>query len=127
MQNLKKPSIAIVDDDAIYRKILCFIARKHNIHVAFEAENGADCIQQIKENKELPDLVILDIEMPVMNGYETARLLKANWPTIKILGHSSIIDSHASAMIIENGADKFLSKTQGNAVLEETLKQILQH
>ncbi|MCC8407777.1 response regulator transcription factor [Mucilaginibacter sp. UR6-1] len=110
MINSKNALIAIVDDDIVYRWILRKILRSGDYRLAFEAGDGQECITRMKEAKMVPDLIILDIEMPVMNGFETAKQLKAAWPETKILGHSSMDDQRTIAEILFSGADLFKVK-----------------
>lgn len=117
-------SLAIVDDDPIYRKILSLLLKKNDFNILFEAENGAEGIRLMK-NTALPDLIILDLEMPVMDGFETARLLKLSWPQVKIIGHSSISDLSAKHKMIEAGADYYIVKGDRNVNIATKIKQIL--
>jgi two-component system chemotaxis response regulator CheY/two-component system cell cycle response regulator DivK len=119
------PVIAIVDDDPIYRKILSMLLKKSNMTILFEAENGADCIRLMQESTVFPDLVILDVEMPVMDGFETAKLLKLSWPEVRLIGHSSAIDINAQAEMMACGVNVFLVKDAQSKKIVETIRQIL--
>ncbi|MFX6048539.1 response regulator transcription factor, partial [Acinetobacter baumannii] len=77
--------IALVDDHLLLRNGLAVVINSYQgYRVVFEAGNGIEFIQKLKEN-ELPDIVLLDISMPYMNGYETAEWMKKNYPAIKVL------------------------------------------
>ncbi|KAA8482772.1 response regulator receiver domain-containing protein [Arcticibacter tournemirensis] len=103
-------SAAIIDDDEIYRFIIARMLKNSGIALVFQAENGKKGIQQIETSLILPEVLIVDIEMPVMNGFETAQYIKMNWPQIGIIAHSSLIDDKTKALMIKSGADLFLPK-----------------
>src|ERR671924_1864977 len=81
----KNTGIALVDDHVLLRNGLASLIQSFEGYtVLFEADNGKDLIEQLKTQPP-PDIVLLDITMPEMNGYETAAWLKKNKPAIKIL------------------------------------------
>lgn len=69
-------NIVLVDDHTLLRNGLAGLVLSLGHKVLFEANNGMDLIQKINETLELPDIVLLDINMPEMDGYETASWLK---------------------------------------------------
>ena len=83
---MKNPiKIAIVDDDVIYRKILiAHIKAFKNIEVILEVGNGSELIDMLQQNQK-PDIVLLDLVMPVMDGKETLEYLCREYPDIKVL------------------------------------------
>ena len=88
MSNKKK--VAIVDDHAMFRKGLSMLIDLFAMYeVLFEAEDGNDFISKISDDN-LPDIVLLDINLPEMDGYETATWIKNNYPDIKILALSTM-------------------------------------
>lgn len=85
----RKPQIkiAIVDDHNLFRKgliTLINLADKHNYLVVLEAESGKDMIRKL-DKKALPDILLLDIDMPDMDGYEAMLWLRDNYPKIAVL------------------------------------------
>lgn len=107
---LSSVKIAIVDDSAIFQKLLFFYLDSYGYNVAFQAENGAECIEILNKTIHHPDIIILDINMPVMNGFETAKKIKSNWPSIIVIAYSSDDDQYTQEKIISCGADKFIYK-----------------
>ncbi|MDR6561252.1 MULTISPECIES: response regulator [unclassified Arcicella] len=103
-------SIAIVDDNSLVRTLVSAELRKHKCNISFQAENGEECISKIKQSNYLPDMIILDIEMPKMDGFTTAHIVRRNWPSIKIIAMSTLEDETSINRILEAGADCFLSK-----------------
>ena len=82
--------VALVDDHTITRRGIKTVLELHpEIQVSFEASNGIELLEKIKGNP-LPDIVILDINMPEMNGFQTIRHLTEKFATIKIIVFSLI-------------------------------------
>jgi DNA-binding NarL/FixJ family response regulator len=81
--------VALADDHAILRKGVAELISKFNdMIVVAEGGNGHELLQAIKATPTLPDIAILDINMPLMNGYETAAAIKQQFPSVKILAMS---------------------------------------
>ncbi|GEM_PF-1083246 len=117
-------SAAIIDDDEIYRFILVRMLKNSGVTIDIQAENGKKGIQQIQASSSLPDVVIIDIEMPVMNGFETASYIKMHWPQIGIIAHSSLITNEARSLMINSGADLFLPKSCSAIELINSIEQL---
>lgn len=110
MDHLYKPLIAIVDDSAVVRTFTAFLLANHDFDIAFDAEDGKECIEKMHQADPLPNIVILDIEMPVMDGFEAASILKANWPQVKIIAFSNKNDKLSMEKILAAGAEAFVTK-----------------
>jgi DNA-binding NarL/FixJ family response regulator len=117
-------SVAIIDDDDLYRAILVKLFERSGMTVVFRAENGRAGVDQMKNCSPLPLIVIVDIEMPVMDGFETARHVRAHWPEVGIVAHSSLTDQEAGASMVHAGADVFLSKAAGIKELVKTVEKL---
>ena len=95
--------IALVDDHVLLRNGLCgIIGNFDNFTVLFEADNGSDFIQKLDPNN-LPDIVLLDISMPIMNGYETAEWIYNHHPSIKIMVLSMLNDERTIIKMLNMG------------------------
>lgn len=90
----------------------------------YEAGNGKELLDQLIDEQKMPDTVLLDIDMPVMNGYETARFLKTAYPEIAILAYSSSNDPARVDTIIENGADLFMKKNDHPILYVQALSKL---
>ena len=78
--------LAIIEDHNIVRKGLVeIISNFGNFTFVIEAENGKDFIEKYKQTELLPEICIVDIKMPEMNGFQLVQYLKTNFPKIKIL------------------------------------------
>jgi two-component system, NarL family, invasion response regulator UvrY len=103
-------SVAIVDDHILLRNGLANLIRGLETYaVLFEANNGKDFIKQLQP-RYLPDIVLLDINMPEMDGYETALWLKRNYPGIKILALSMYDNENAIIRMLKSGAKGYVLK-----------------
>ena len=102
--------IALVDDHVVLRNSLGIMLEKiPGYEIVFEADNGLHLIKQLKE-KTIPDIILLDITMPGMDGGETARWLKQEYPGIKILVVTMLKSDPAIIQLIKKGARGYLLK-----------------
>lgn len=116
--------IVLVDDHVLLRKGLADLVSNQGYSVLFEAGNGKEFCEKLqKEN--LPDLVLLDINMPVMDGYETALWIKRNYPDIKVLALSMYDDENAVIRMVKNGARGYILKDTEPAELRSAIEAIL--
>jgi DNA-binding NarL/FixJ family response regulator len=119
-------SIAIVDDHLLIAKALGEIIEKFGqYNVLYEVENGAVLIERFKQPKNIPDIVLLDVSMPVMNGFETAAWLKKNHPEILILALSMQDDEQSLIKMIKSGANGYLLKNVHPTELEKALQTLV--
>lgn len=105
-----KLKIAIVDDHEMFRSGIKFIfSEKPEWEVVIEAENGKDFIEAMET--VLPDVVLLDITMPVMNGFEAAKIAMQKHPEIKVVVLSMHSDQDYYYKMIELGVHAFIPKS----------------
>jgi two-component system, NarL family, invasion response regulator UvrY len=120
-----KPVVVLVDDHVLLRNGLANLIRSFGEYdVLFEAYNGKDFIRQLKPLTP-PDLVLLDINMPEMDGYETARWLKRNYPEIKILALSMYDAANSIIRMLKNGVKGYILKDTDPAELKIALAAVL--
>lgn len=112
---MRKIKILIVDDDKEIRGLFCDILTRRNF-VVKEAGNGKEGVESAIQEK--PDLIILDVMMPVMNGFEAARCLKSNRETQNI---PIIFCTATHADEVKHNGDDYLEKP---VKLEELFKKI---
>lgn len=121
--NLK---VYIADDHTLYRKAMVNLLLSFNtISVVKDAENGKELISLIKT--EEPDVCILDLQMPVMDGAETCEYLGAKYPDLKII----VLTMHDSEKyilhMIESGAHAFLLKNTEPRELEKAITSVIEN
>src|SRR6266699_996329 len=116
--------ILIVDDHEAMRRGIRSILTRDSVEICGEAENGKQALEKVRELK--PDLVTLDISMPVMNGVEAAREIRRFAPGTKIV----ILSVHDSPQMKEiakqAGADAYVLKSAADRELNVTVKRLLQ-
>lgn len=122
-----KNSIVIVDDHILIAKALSgIISNYENFEVICECENGKDLIDKLKLQQNVPNIILLDISMPIMDGFETAKWLTQNHPEIKIMALSMQDDDQSVIKMIKNGAHGYLLKNTHPANLEKALTKLVQ-
>jgi len=104
-------SILIVDDNAFIRKALCEVfKREQDFDICGEAENGRVAIEKAKRLR--PDLVVLDMSMPVMNGLDAARALKRLMPRVPLIMYSAFGDRYVEQQASLLGISSVISKSE---------------
>jgi two-component system, NarL family, invasion response regulator UvrY len=114
MENKKqKIKVALVDDHALFRRglanLISLIDNENRYTVLFEAANGTELIEKLKKGN-LPDILLLDIEMPDMNGFEAAAWIRKYHPDISILVVSMVDSEEAIIRMLRMGISGYLSK-----------------
>ncbi|KFF08469.1 response regulator transcription factor [Chryseobacterium luteum] len=120
-----KKTIVIVDDHILIAKALeGIIDNFSEFEVIYVCENGKDLIQKLEDNREIPDIILLDISMPIMDGFETAAWLTQNHPAIKVMALSMQGDDNSVIKMIKNGAKGYLLKNTHPKDLETALTKL---
>ena len=116
-------NILVVDDAAFMRMMIKDILTKNGYNVAGEAENGAKAMEKYNELK--PDLVLMDITMPEVDGIQALKNIKASDPNAKIIMCSAMGQQAMVIEAIQSGAKDFIVKPfQADRVLEAVKKVI---
>jgi len=115
--------VALADDHVLLRNGLASLLKNLGYDVLFEADNGKELIRLL-ENKGVPDLVLMDINMPQMDGYETAEWLRASHPDVKILALSMYDDENAVIRMLKAGARGYILKDSEPGELRMALDAI---
>ena len=120
----KKYRVIIADDHSLFRQGLKLILMELNdIEVIADVPNGKELVE-IAGILE-PDLVIMDINMPFLNGIEASKILARDHPEIKILVISMYGDEQYYNSVIENGVKGFILKDADNSELKNAVRDIL--
>lgn len=120
-----KMSIAVVDDHALFREGLVSLLKEYKeFDIVLQASNGKELLDGLKKNK--PQIVVLDIQMPVMDGIETTIQLRKKYPNIKII----ILTMHNEEGLIFDlmgkGANGFLPKDKSVEFLVDAIYAVLE-
>jgi two-component system, chemotaxis family, chemotaxis protein CheY len=117
-------TVLIVDDNAFIRQALCeLFEREGDFEVCGEGEDGRQAIAAATCLH--PDLVVLDISMPVMNGLDAARVLKALMPTMPLILYSVSVDRAVELQAKSIGVSEVVSKTAPVSVLIGKARHLL--
>ncbi|MGC4038671.1 MAG: response regulator transcription factor [Chitinophagaceae bacterium] len=119
-------SIVIADDHILIAKALAVIIDTFNKYeVLYEVANGKELMEQFSNKKRIPDIVLLDITMPEMDGFETAKWLTKEHPGILILALSMQNDEQTLIRMMKAGARGYLVKNVHPAELEKALDSLV--
>ncbi len=122
--SIKKPTIIIVDDHLIFRQGLKSIISQENFAtVTGEASNGLEFLELLKTTK--PDLVLMDIDMPHMNGLEATEKAIKLMPELKIIAFTMFGDEEYYYKMIDRGVKGFILKTSGIHELENAIRDVM--
>jgi len=124
---MEKIKVTIVDDHNLFREGICeLIGRFEGYQVLNQFGGGKEFMKAIQAG-EIPDLVILDIQMPGMDGEEVARWLKQNRPEVKILSLTMHDDEYNILRMIKAGARGYVLKSAEPNELNLALNQVVHH
>ncbi len=114
--------IVLVDDEILFRKGISFLLeREKNIAIIYEASGGDELISFLKNSSVQPDIVMMDLKMPGINGVEATKILHKDFPEIKIIALTSYDSKSFVANMIAVGAVSYLVK---NATPQQLLRTI---
>lgn len=122
-----KTKVAIVDDHLLIAKAISGIIEKFDgFEVVFQAENGIEMQQKLKFMPS-PDIILMDISMPIMDGFEATDWLFNHYPAIKVLALTMQNDDEALLKMVNNGAKGYLLKNIHPNDLLTALQQVVDH
>ena len=120
-----KITIGIVDDHQLFLKSLSLLLKSFNDYeVVIEALNGKDLQQKLAEKKVAPSIMLIDVNMPVMNGFETAAWLNVYYPQMKLVALSMNDGDKVIIDMIKAGCCAYLLKETHPDELEKALQEI---
>lgn len=118
-------NIALADDETLFRKgIEILVEGFDNMEVILEAENGQDLLDKLPLADSPPDILLLDLNMPVLDGVETAKILQKQFPDLKIIILSSYFSKAFIINMIELGASGYLAKNSLPEEVERTIREV---
>jgi len=118
-------SIGMADDYPMIREsIKTLIESQKGFKVTIEADNGKDLIQKLKVAQDIPSIILVDIVMPIMNGFDTIKYLGKNYSEIKCIALSINNDFLSVFKMIDCGARAYLSKDCSTFELIDTIDKV---
>ena len=116
--------VAIADDHKIFRKGVILSLRHYtNIRFVLEAENGQELLEGLNEAQ--PDVILMDLRMPVKDGIETTKFISKNYPNIHIIVLTMHEDEHFVIHLMENGANGYLLKSTDPAEIKKAITDVM--
>ena len=120
---MPKIRVLVVDDHTIVRDGICALLRlAGDIEVVGEAANGREALEMAK--KLMPDVVLMDIAMPNMDGLEATRRIRKEFPKVKVLVLTQYDAKEYVFPVIEAGASGFISKTAASSELVSGIRSV---
>src|SRR6478735_9109332 len=114
-------NVIICDDHVLYRAgVKAALSSKKDIKVIAEADNGSHLLNLLKAIQ--PDVILLDIQMPIMDGIATLPELKKLYPNIRIIMLTFMEDNSMITKLMELGANSYLAKTSDSEIIYEAIK-----
>ena len=122
-----KIPIGIVDDHQLFLKSLSLMLESFQEYdVVVEALNGKDLQEKLQQKKVIPSIMLLDVNMPVMNGVETAKWLSSIYPEIKLVALSMNDNDKIIIDMLKAGCCAYMLKDTHPNELEKALKEVIQ-
>jgi DNA-binding NarL/FixJ family response regulator len=122
---MKSIKVALADDHVMLRNGLAVLITNLGYTVLFECSNGKELIQKMKDADHLPDVILMDINMPEMDGYETTMWLRNNYPLVRVLALSMYDDENAIIRMLKNGAKGYVMKESDPIDLKHAIDDVV--
>jgi DNA-binding NarL/FixJ family response regulator len=120
-------SVAVVDDQLLFANVLeKLINTFDNFHVLYHVKSGDEFVEKLKETKNIPDIALVDINMPGMNGIDTMKWLRIHHPAVKVLALTMDDDEETIVTMLKSGAKSYLFKDINPTILHDSLKEVVE-
>lgn len=118
--------IILADDEELFRKGVAFLLqRESNIEIIFEAANGLELINYLKQSGNYPDIILMDLKMPSINGVEATKIIHKEFPVVKIIALTSYNTKSFIANMINVGASSYLVKNATPTEMLFTINEVV--
>jgi DNA-binding NarL/FixJ family response regulator len=120
-----KITIAIADDELLFRRgLISILSKEKNLDILFDAEDGNHLMEELRTADVLPKIVITDLKMPGLNGVETTKLIRKEFPDIKIIALTSYFSKPFIINMISIGAVAYLAKNSTPKLMLTTINEV---
>jgi DNA-binding NarL/FixJ family response regulator len=124
---MNKIKLLLADDEELFRKGISFLLqRQDNIQILYEANNGSEVVEYLKSSSIHPDIILMDLKMPMLNGVEATKLINKEFPSIKIIALTSYNTKSFIANMIEIGAASYIVKNSTPEEMITTINQVIE-
>lgn len=121
-----KIKIIIADDEDLFRNGIYYILMANDFDVVFEASNGAALMEYLRNTLQHPDVILMDIKMPMLNGVEATKQIAIQFPDIKIIALSSYITSTFISNMLLVGAVSYIPKNASPQEMITTINNVVE-
>lgn len=123
---MKKHSVVIVDDHTLLSQAIGALVNSfENFETSYLCKNGQELLTKCKNPDHVPDIVLMDVNMPILNGIETTEILKVTHPELHVLALSVEADEVTILKMLRAGAKGYLLKDTQKDILEKALIQVV--
>lgn len=120
-----KIHLVIADDEQLFREGIRFLLeREDNLCIDFEVGNGQELINYLDQTKNYPDIILMDLKMPELNGVEATKIIHKKYPDIKIIALTSYGGKSFITNMIDVGASSYLLKNTSPKVMIHTINEV---
>ncbi|MBO6605636.1 response regulator transcription factor [Psychroserpens sp.] len=120
-----KITLAIADDELLFRQgLISILAKEDNLDIVFDAENGKDLMNKLRSSDRIPQIIITDLKMPELNGVEATKLIRKEFPDIKIIALTSYFSKPFIINMISIGAVAYLAKNSTPKLMLTTIREV---
>ncbi|HEX4749507.1 MAG TPA: response regulator transcription factor [Bryobacteraceae bacterium] len=120
---MRKPTVVIAEDDVVIREGCLRLTLEPFFEIVAAVEDGRAAVTSVEEQK--PDVVLLDVSLPVLRGFDAAREILANHPDIKLLFVSNYAERAYVEAALEMGASGYVLKSRAFAELPDAIRTAL--
>lgn len=117
-------SIVLVDDHVLLRNGLSTLVTDLGFSVMYECDNGRQLMEKINGDNS-PDIILMDINMPLMDGFETTMWLKENFPLVNVIALSMFDDENSIIRMLKNGARGYILKDINPSELKQAINAVM--
>jgi len=121
---MEKTKVALADDHVLLRNGLAGLVTNLGYSVLFECSNGKELVNKLQKDA-LPDIILMDINMPEMDGYEATLWMKNNYPLVHVLALSMYDDENAIIRMLKNGAKGYIMKDADPTELKLAIDNVI--
>ena len=118
-------NVAIADDQKLFRKgMIALVNSFESMNILFEAENGKQLLTLLEQAEVIPNIILLDLSMPEMNGLEALKVIKEHYPSIGVIILTIHEAEHHILATIQAGANAYLAKNAEPEEVEKAIREV---